>query len=388
LYELLTGSTPLEEASVKRQPLLETLEMIRTREPVKPSSRLNSERATLSSITELRRTDSGSLNRILVGDLDWVVVKALEIDRSQRFESASGLAADIQRFLNSEPVLARPPSSAYRIRKFVRKNRVGVVAASLLSTAVLAGLAGTTWQMRRAQIAERDSVQAKELAQANEQSAREQSQLAMSTLTSVINDIHGGLKNLSGSGEIRRQLLRTSLEKLESVATKYVAQTAVDRNTFAALTELGDVVLRFGTNPAQPVRNDLGQLPEEARSAVTLAKSFYTRAFEITKQLATANPKNDVAQRNHSVAYSSLGDLQNKFGRQVTDALGSYRKSLEISRKLALADPSDARAQRDLSVAYNNIGKVQIESGHWAGDRCPGFFSKSFRNQATVESER
>ncbi len=163
LYELLTGSTPLDDASIKGQAALKVLEFIREKDPVKPSSKFsNSTDQEISTVTGQRKTDSGQLNRVLTRDLDWIVMKALEKDRVRRYESASGFAADIHRFLNNEPVIARPPSWGYRTRKFVRKNRAGVVAASLVTLALIAGIVGTSLGMSRARQSERDAVAARE----------------------------------------------------------------------------------------------------------------------------------------------------------------------------------------------------------------------------------
>ncbi len=163
LYELLTGSTPLDDSSIKGQAAIKVLEFIRDKEPVKPSSKFSSSTdEQISAITDQRQTDSGRLNRVLAGDLDWIVMKALEKDRTRRYESASGFAADVRRYLDNEPVIARPPSMNYRMRKFVRKNRVGVVAASLVALALIGGIAGTSLAMFRAQQAERDAIAARE----------------------------------------------------------------------------------------------------------------------------------------------------------------------------------------------------------------------------------
>jgi serine/threonine protein kinase len=175
LYELLTGSTPLDDSSIKGQAALKILEFIRDKEPVKPSSKLGSSTAEqVSTITGQRKTDSVRLNRVLAGDLDWIVMKALEKDRTRRYESASGFAADVQRYLNSEPVMARPPSLNCRVRKFVRKNRVGVIAASLVSLALVGGILGTTFAMFRAWDAE--SLAEDRLEEADDARDRETSQ--------------------------------------------------------------------------------------------------------------------------------------------------------------------------------------------------------------------
>jgi serine/threonine protein kinase len=178
LYELLTGSTPLDDSTIKGQAALKLLEIIRDKEPVKPSSRLSScSHELVSTITGQRKTDSVRLRKILLGDLDWIVMKALEKDRTRRYESASGFAADIQRYMNSEPVIARPPSLNYRLRKFTRKNRIGVAATTLVSLALIGGLVGTSLgqreALRQAEIA-REETRQKEAALAAEKRQRQE----------------------------------------------------------------------------------------------------------------------------------------------------------------------------------------------------------------------
>ena len=119
LYELLTGSTPLEKLQLKEAAFNEILRLIKEVEPPKPSTRLSSS-ASLPSIAAQRSIEPNQLRKSLVGDLDWIVMKALDKERSRRYETANGLARDIDRFLNDEAVEACPPSSAYRLRKFIR----------------------------------------------------------------------------------------------------------------------------------------------------------------------------------------------------------------------------------------------------------------------------
>ena len=150
LYELLAGSPPLEAKQFKRGAILEMLRMVREVDPPKPSTKVSTAEA-LPSIAASRDIEPAQLKRALQGDLDWIVMKALEKDRTRRYETANGFAADILRHLAYEPVLAAPPSRAYRLRKFVRKNRGAVIAASLVLLALLAGIAGTTWGLIRAE---------------------------------------------------------------------------------------------------------------------------------------------------------------------------------------------------------------------------------------------
>jgi tetratricopeptide (TPR) repeat protein/serine/threonine protein kinase len=150
LYELLTGSTPLEQARLRTIAFDETLRIIREEVPPKPSTRLSTAGA-LGTIAANRNIEPAQLRRQVKGDLDWIVMKALEKNRSRRYESASGLAADVQRFLRDDPVQACPPSMPYRLKKFVRRNRAGVLAAGLALVVVLLLLgAGTRIGRERA----------------------------------------------------------------------------------------------------------------------------------------------------------------------------------------------------------------------------------------------
>ena len=148
LYELLTGTTPLERKRFKEAAWDEIRRMIREEEPPRPSLRLSST-DTLPSLATFRHTEPAKLKKLVRGELDWIVMKALEKDRTRRYETANGLARDIQRYLDDEVVEARPPSTGYRIGKFVRRHKGQVIAAGLVLLALLAGIAGTTWGLFR-----------------------------------------------------------------------------------------------------------------------------------------------------------------------------------------------------------------------------------------------
>jgi eukaryotic-like serine/threonine-protein kinase len=154
LYELLAGSPPLDAKDFKRGAILEMLRMVREVDPPRPSTKVSTAEA-LPSIAASRAIVPAHLKRALRGDLDWIVMKALEKDRTRRYETANGFAADILRHLTNEPVVAAPPSRAYRMRKFVRKNRGRVIAASLVLAALIAGIVGTTLGLFQARQQER-----------------------------------------------------------------------------------------------------------------------------------------------------------------------------------------------------------------------------------------
>ncbi|MBN2507070.1 MAG: serine/threonine protein kinase [Verrucomicrobia bacterium] len=169
LYELLTGTTPFSAKTLQAAGLDEMRRIIREEDPVRPSTRLSSmlEGELITTATH-RRSEPPKLIHWLRGDLDWIIMKCLEKDRSRRYETAHDLAQDLTRHLNQEPVMARPPSAVYRMRKFVRRNKVIVTAGATAAAVLTLGIVASTWQAVRAV---RASIQA-EKARAQEATQR------------------------------------------------------------------------------------------------------------------------------------------------------------------------------------------------------------------------
>lgn len=161
LYELLTGTTPLEQKRLKEVALLELLRRIREEEPPNPSTRLNTTQE-LPSIAAHRGLEPRKLSDLIRGELDWIIMKALEKDRVRRYETANAFAADVQRYLADEPVQACPPSTGYRLHKFVRRNKWPVLATTLVFLALVGGIIGTTWGLVLADNARQRAVQAQQ----------------------------------------------------------------------------------------------------------------------------------------------------------------------------------------------------------------------------------
>jgi serine/threonine protein kinase/WD40 repeat protein len=158
LYELLTGKTPFDAKELMDAGLDEMRRTIREREPVRPSTRIDTLKAEERTTTAQRRgLDAARLISLLRGDLDWIVMKCLEKDRTRRYETANGLAMDLKRHLDHEPVVARPPSTAYRFQKLVRRNKVAFAAASAVLLALLCGLALATVGLIRERVARADA---------------------------------------------------------------------------------------------------------------------------------------------------------------------------------------------------------------------------------------
>jgi serine/threonine protein kinase len=150
LYELLVGTPPFSTKELEKRGLLEILRVVREDEPPRPSAKLGTASAR-ASISANRSFEPSKLTGLLRGELDWIVMRAMEKDRTRRYETANGFAADVLRYLGGEAVQAHPPSAAYRLRKFVRRNKGRVAAGSAVAVTLCGGLVGTTWQAIRAE---------------------------------------------------------------------------------------------------------------------------------------------------------------------------------------------------------------------------------------------
>ncbi len=212
LYELLTGKTPFDSRTLREASFAEMQRIIREVDPAKPSTRVSLLTDELPTITTRRRMEHTALARALRGDLDWIVTKAMEKDRVRRYQTASDLANDIRRHLRHEPVLAGPPGIIYKSSKFVRRNRVAVIASSLVAAAVLLGAALATAGL----------VQATAARQALEVQA------ARSGAVSVF------LQDMLASVDPRRALGR-------EVSIRYVLDQAADRIAAGALADQPEV---------------------------------------------------------------------------------------------------------------------------------------------------
>jgi WD40 repeat protein/serine/threonine protein kinase len=172
LYELLAGSTPFDAKELIASGIDAMRKTIREKEPVRPSTRFATLKGEQLTTTAKRRAaDSAKLMRQLKGDLDWIVMKCLEKDRTRRYETANGIAADLKRHLNNEPIVARPPSTAYRFQKAFRRNKLVFTAGTAIAAALLLGIIASTWESVRATHAKREAVSARQEAEASETKA-------------------------------------------------------------------------------------------------------------------------------------------------------------------------------------------------------------------------
>ncbi len=213
LYELLTGTTPFSEEELRKAGYIEMQRVIREQEPTKPSTKLSTLGDTLTDIAKHRSSTPDLLRKAVRGDLDWIVMKCLDKDRTMRYETANGLALDITRHLNNEPVIARPPTVVYRIQKAWRRNKLFYMAGCIVLASLIIGISVSVWQALVAIDARKDAERAHErertLRTKAEEGERKQHLIAYAT------DMKLG----------REYLKKHDLKKVEELLNRYVPKS-------------------------------------------------------------------------------------------------------------------------------------------------------------------
>lgn len=356
LYELFTGSTPHDRARLRKAALLEVLRVIRDEEPPRPSTRLSSSDA-LPSIAANRRTDPARLTRLMRGDLDWVVMKALEKDRERRYASASGFAADLQRYLDDEPVSAGPPSQLYRLKKLVRRNKGAVTAAAMVVFALVAGIVGTSIGMIRADRARTAAAQ---------QSNR--AQTIANFMTATLNGA-GPAVAKGRDAKLLKDLLDDASARINSGQLKDDPEAEIELrctigNVCRALSEFAAAEdhLRRATVLAQAhwgptaTKTDLVHL-DLAR--VLVLRGRYGEAKTIAESIATfCDAHGDSESERSAEAWSLLGSASyNEAGGINARSENAHQRSLAIRRKINPAgSPALGRATNDLGFCLRERG--------------------------------
>jgi eukaryotic-like serine/threonine-protein kinase len=233
LYELLTGTTPFDKDRLKRAAFDEIRRIIREEEPPKPSLRISTLAEKRTTVAAHRHAEPGRLSQLLSGDLDWIVMKTLEKDRTRRYETANGLAMDIERHLADEPVLASPPRAAYRLAKFARRNRVAFTTAMVILAAVLLGTVVSVTQAIRATRAEglaQTRLQAETAAREEADWARHAAEQARQT--------EAAQRQVAESQRVEATRQRDRATKQLYVSQLNVAQRAWDENNPGRVSEI------------------------------------------------------------------------------------------------------------------------------------------------------
>jgi len=350
LYELLTGLRPFDSKRLKLAAMDEVMRIIREEEPSKPSTKLSTA-DSLPSLAAVRHIEPKKLTALLRGELDWVVMKCLEKQRDRRYETASSLGRDLQRYLDNETVEARPPSQGYQLKKFISRHRHAFVAAGLVLLALLSGMIGTGWGLLEAMNQERqarEETKAKEQAlqrealqrqdaetqkekalqaAASEKAAREQIKKSRDIITSIFDDL-----------DILK--LKKTTEPLEAALAKRLVHAGEQLEHLAAgeSLEVAELQNKLGTT--------LRNLGHPGKAIPLFEKSHRTKS----RVLGVDHADTLAVQSNLAVAYQEIGQRQK--------ALLMHEQLLKLTRaKLGAEHPSTLIAIGNLATGYHLVGQ-------------------------------
>jgi len=315
LYELLTGETPIDAETVRKSALDEIRRMIQESEPLRPSTRLQALGEQLSVTAQRRGTESAVLGRLVRGDLDWIVMKCLEKDRQRRYETANGLAVDVARHLNSEPVVARPPSNLYRLQKTLRRHTLAFAAAGAVMASLVLGLSAATWLYFKTNAAEREQYRLWLQAERDKSKAQREEKKSKQVayyLENTLGDIAPSLAKKCTKPYVQEVLARTDERigaelreqpDVEAIVRKALAGVQIDIGEFAGaetnLTRVLEINRRLYGNQGPEVTITLARLVELlcAEGKRTQAEPLAKEAIGMLEHIPEARSENQGRNR-------------------------------------------------------------------------------------------
>jgi serine/threonine protein kinase/tetratricopeptide (TPR) repeat protein len=334
LYKLLTGTTPFDRDRLRTLPLDELRRIIREEEPIRPSARMSTLGVRADPVSINRQSDPKRLVRQFHRELDWIVMKCLEKDRARRYETANGLARDVQRYLDDEPVEACPPSPAYRLHKFARTHRrlLGGVAAFALLLAVATVV--STRQAVRATLAERAAGLERDKARAEKARADEQVAIARAVNDFLQKDLLGQADIANQAAGKERNKNITVREVLDRAALGIEARFRGQEQTAAA------VRLTLGT-----AYRALGEYPE--------AQKHLDRSLQLREHELGPNHPETLESLQALAGLNTDRGLYAEAERFYQQVLGSRRANLGADH------PDTLQSQNDLGDAYSDCGRYE-----------------------------
>jgi serine/threonine protein kinase/tetratricopeptide (TPR) repeat protein len=377
LYELVTGTTPFDQETFRTAALDEMRRIIREDEPPRPSARLSRLGDTITTISANRKADPRHLNRAVRGELDWIVMKSLEKDRRRRYETPNDFAADVMRYLTDRPVEACPPSSWYRLQKFVSRNRRGLATSVLLAVGVLtvAGVLGAlslqnagrirrfTQDVRQALEGARTAVEAGDLSLAGQRAAEAQGRIGadgatVPSLAREVDSVRRGVEARKADDTRFRQFLEGAsdaqdrmsydrglggdlvaeealalygvltgndwLSRLERSYLTAGQKQQVRETAYVTLVSLADFLVRWSGLREDP------KSTERSLDLLRLAESFHppTRAFYFVRSEAR-RPRGDTAAADEDVARFRAAKAQSAWDHFLPGHTAGWRGDLD-----------------------------------------------------------
>jgi serine/threonine protein kinase len=348
LYELLAGSTPFEKQRRESASFDEIVRIICEEEPPPPSTRLTSlshrERAGVrvlpdsAIIAANRHSEPARLSKEIRGELDWIVMKALDKDRSRRYQTAGALARELQRYLNDEPVEACPPSTVYRLQKLARRNKAALLTAALVAAALIVGIVASVSQAIRATQAEslatarlNEATEARAHAEANADKARQ-----------VVDDMYTQVAEKWLAHEpqmepVQRQFLEKALAFYTDFAKESGDDPSVRFETARAYRRIAEIQHRLG-QPAQ-------------------AEDAFRQAVDHMQALVDEFPTNSAYRAELAATLHKLGVLLGDTGRYL-DEETIHRRALALEEQLAAEHPTNSRYRRELGRGQWFVAEV------------------------------
>jgi serine/threonine protein kinase/Flp pilus assembly protein TadD len=356
LYELLTGTTPFDRERLRSVPFDEFRRIVREEDPPRPSTRLSTLNAALDTVADKHRADLHKLPQQTSGELDWILMKALEKERTRRYDTANALTRDLQRYLNDEAVEACPPSAAYRFRKFARRNKATLTTVALLMLALLTGAGIAAWQAVRATEAEEIATQQlaetaahRKRAEANYAKARE----AVDTMVTRLGEDY--LIYIPEMKEVRRQLLEDA-EKLDS---ELIRLNPEDPQAYWARAKVRGLL---GRSDAEL---------EDLEKASQLAPDHSGIQTHLAWCLLS-DPKRSLVHARRAIALEPTGAVQHQNAALALLGMGEFEEALVECQKALDLNPKQTYIYVIRRMIYVRMGKpglalAEAEKGVEAG---------------------
>jgi serine/threonine protein kinase len=333
LYELLTGTTPFDKARLKEASYEEIRRIIREEEPAKLSTRISTLGQAAISVSANRQSEPKRLSRLFRGELDWIVMKALEKDRNRRYETASNLAADVQRYLDDEPVQACPPTLPQRVGKWGRRHKAAMRAAAAGFLLAVAGLIASTWLIWQ----EKEQTKTA-LAQARSSTAR---------TYKVLDQLYGPI--------IHKLLSR---EKELTAEDRQIIEIALSSYEESAKQDNSDPEMRLLSARAY---HRVGEIREE-RGRYEQAAAAYQQALAISAKLVAEFPHHpdyrQILARSYTLAGGQWGQLVPP--ERLPELVENYALAIRLQEPLVHEEPTNLEYQHDLGISYARLGYLRL----------------------------
>jgi serine/threonine protein kinase len=352
LYELLTGTTPFDKERLRTVGLDEIRRVIWEEEPPKPSARMSTLGQAAATVSANRGSEPRKLSALFRGELDWIVMRALEKDRNRRYETASAFAADVERYLNDEPVAAGPPSAAYKVRKFIRRNRGKVAAAGVLLGLLVLAVVGLAAGL----VAVDAERQRKEEALGLLTKQQDETNKALASQTRALAQTYSALRVMSDDlvesflarqpqlGEVQKAYLRKVVSFFDQLAREH-------GDTPTAWMIQGD-----GQWLVAGIRDVLEERQE--------AEAAYRAALAARTRLLADSPDNPKYRWGVANCQIGLGVQLAQTGRP-HEAEACYREAIALLTPLAAASPEDHEVSWSLARGHDYLGLTLKAAGRY-----------------------